>query len=154
MNCRELDIREIHLLKNCVEGLAAHHNRVSVNHAGLFPRRPAQQTLELFRQGMEQGKSRILGCFEEERVVGFCKIDVEPPNGKLDYLFVEEDWRGKGLGRTLMDWAMDTFRANGARRLEVKVIDGNPAIHLYEKYGFRLSSRILWNLEGEEKESP
>ena len=153
MNCRELNIHEIPLLKNCVEGLAVHHNRVSVNHRGRFPRRPAEKTLELFRQGMEQGRSRILGCFEGERIVGFCKIDVEPPHGKLDYLFLEEDWRGKGLGGTLMDWAMDTFRANGARRLEVKVIDGNPAIHLYEKYGFRLSSHILWNLEGEEGEN-
>ncbi len=27
---------------------------------------------------------------------------------------------------------------------EVKVVDGNDVIHLYEKYGFRINAPILW----------
>ncbi len=42
-----------------------------------------------------------------------------------------------------MDWAMLMFDKNSVRHIEVKVIDGNPTIHLYEKYGFRMKSLIL-----------
>ena len=57
-------------------------------------------------------------------VVGFCKIDICGYVGKLDYLVVLKEYRGKGYG---------------------KVVDGNEAIHLYEKYGFKMNAHILVN---------
>jgi len=38
---------------------------------------------------------------------------------------------------------MNTFRNYRIKHIEVKVIDGNDAIHLYEKYGFRMNAHIL-----------
>ena len=42
-----------------------------------------------------------------------------------------------------MDWAMGVLEENGVRRVEVKVVDGNDAIHLYERYGFQMNAHIL-----------
>ncbi len=42
-----------------------------------------------------------------------------------------------------MDWAMAVFSESGVRKIEVKVVDGNNAIHLYEKYGFRMNAHLL-----------
>ena len=42
-----------------------------------------------------------------------------------------------------MDWALSTFRKLGINKIDVKVVYGNEAIHLYEKYGFRERSVIL-----------
>lgn len=42
-----------------------------------------------------------------------------------------------------MDWAMENFEKCGAEKIQVKVVDGNEAIHLYEKYGFRINAHIL-----------
>jgi ribosomal protein S18 acetylase RimI-like enzyme len=42
-----------------------------------------------------------------------------------------------------MDWAMQTFRLKNVHSIEVKVAAGNDAIHLYEKYGFRINAQIL-----------
>jgi|MGYP000002985284 hypothetical protein len=42
-----------------------------------------------------------------------------------------------------MDWAMAVFSGSGVRKIEVKVVDGNDAVHLYEKYGFRMNAHIL-----------
>ena len=51
--------------------------------------------------------------------------------------------RGRGYGKALMDWAMGVLEENGVRRVEVKVVDGNDAIHLYERYGFQMNAHIL-----------
>ena len=64
-------------------------------------------------------------------------------DGKLDYLVVLPEARGKGYGRQLMDWAMQAFEDSSVHRIAVKVIDGNAAIHLYEKYGFQINAHIL-----------
>jgi len=58
-------------------------------------------------------------------------------------LVVLQEYRGRGFGNQLMDWAMNTFRNYRIKHIEVKVIDGNDAIHLYEKYGFRMNAHIL-----------
>lgn len=42
-----------------------------------------------------------------------------------------------------MDWAMAVFSGSGVWKIEVKVVDGNDAVHLYEKYGFRMNAHIL-----------
>ena len=56
-----------------------------------------------------------------------------------------KEYRGKGYGKALMDWAMSSFDRNGVHQIEVKVVDGNEAIHLYEKYGFKMNAHILVN---------
>jgi len=45
-----------------------------------------------------------------------------------------------------MDWAIKTFHENGVHEIEIKVIDGNDAVHLYEKYGFKMHSHIMKKL--------
>lgn len=77
--------------------------------------------------------------------MGFCKIDICGNVGKLDYLVVLKEYRGKGYGKALMDWAMSSFDGNGVHHIEVKVVDGNEAIYLYEKYGFKMNAYILVN---------
>lgn len=78
-------------------------------------------------------------------VVSFCKIDICGNVGKLDYLVVLKEYRGKGYGKALMDWDMSSFDRNDVHHIEVKVVDGNEAIHLYEKYGFKMNAHILVN---------
>ena len=68
-------------------------------------------------------------------------------NGKLDYLVVLQEYRKQGFGKQFMEWAMETFCKNNITHIEVKVVDGNDAIHLYEKYGFKINSHILWHCE-------
>ena len=112
---------------------------------GYYPKRTYEETLQSFGRQLENGTSRI-GVIENtsREVIGFCKIDTERDEGKLDYLVVLQGYRGNGYGRTLMDWAMEQFRESGIRYIEVRVVDGNEAIHLYEKYGFKMNAHILW----------
>ncbi len=113
-----------------------------MNFKGFYPLKPFEKTLESFEEALRNKESYIAVTETENQIVGFCKVDINGENGKLDYLVVKEEFRGKGLGKELMDWAMLMFTRNNVRHIEVKVIDGNPTIHLYEKYGFKMKSLI------------
>ena len=140
---REITENEVGRLRECLEALAAHHNRVSVHFKGAYPSRPYEVTLSGFVGALARGEARIAVAEEAGVVVGFCKVDLAGENGKLDYLAVLPACRGRGYGKALMDWAMGVLEENGVRRVEVKVVDGNDAIHLYERYGFQMNAHIL-----------
>lgn len=140
---REITEKEVGGLRECLEALAVHHNRASVHFKGAYPSRPYEATLSGFAGALAQGEARIAVAEEAGAVVGFCKVDLAGENGKLDYLAVLPACRGRGYGKALMDWAMGVLEENGVRRVEVKVVDGNDAIHLYERYGFQMNAHIL-----------
>lgn len=55
----------------------------------------------------------------------------------LEDLFVREETRGAGLGRALVDAALERARARGCRRIQLDVNEANPAaVALYESAGF------------------
>ncbi len=143
---REIAAEEVYRLNKCIRELSAHHNRVSVNFKGSYPSRPYEKTLELFKKALLTGASHIAVIDGADGdIAGFCKADISGENGKLDYLAVREKYRGRGCGKALMDWAMACFDRHCVHHIEVKVVDGNDAIRLYERYGFKINAHILVN---------
>jgi ribosomal protein S18 acetylase RimI-like enzyme len=56
----------------------------------------------------------------------------------LEDLFVRAETRGGGLGRALVEAAIDRARARGCRRIELDTGEENaPALALYRSLGFR-----------------
>ena len=139
----EITAADVQKLAPCLQALAAHHNAVSTHFKGDYPSRPIEETLRHFAQALRGQSARSAAIEAENRIAGFCKIDLCGADGKLDYLVVLPEARGKGYGRQLMDWAMQAFEDSSVHRIAVKVIDGNAAIHLYEKYGFQINAHIL-----------
>ncbi len=140
---REITPDEVSKLYDCIRELSEYHNTKSVNFKGYYPLSPYEKTLESFEAALSSQDSYIAVAEIENRIIGFCKVDINGESGKLDYLVVKEEFRGKGFGKELMDWAMRIFAQSNVKHIEVKVVDGNPAIHLYEKYGFKMKSHIL-----------
>lgn len=144
---RIIQENEIGLLKECLAELAGHHNMASTHFKGYYPRKPYVEVIDKFRRQVSKGIACIAVVCKNDTIVGFCKCDVEDDKyGKLDYLVVMESYRGNGYGNMLMEWAMNFFEKNGIKIIEVKVVDGNEAIHLYEKYGFKIASHVLWRI--------
>ena len=140
---RELPCGDINKLEACLRELAEHHNKVSVNFTGAYPKKPYRETLQSFEADVKSGKSRIAVIDSDNTSVGFCKTDICEGQGTIDYLVVLKDYRGKGYGDVLMSWAIDLFKQCCVDHIEVKVADGNNAIKFYEKYGFKMNAHIL-----------
>lgn len=140
---REIHSEETGKLYECLEALAEHHNKVSVHFKGCYPQTPSGKRIKQFESELEEGKSRIAVAENDSHIVGFCKIGTDGSTGVLEILVVLDQERGKGYGTALMDWAMNTFRKLGVNEIDVKVVYGNEAVRLYEKYGFREKSIIM-----------
>ncbi len=143
MQIRTIEASEVFKLNGCLAALAAYHNAVSLHFGGAYPSRPYEQTLTMFSEALTEGRSQIAIIEGLNGVIGFCKLDFAGVSGKIDYLVVLPKHRGQGCGTALMDWAMQLFRQKGVKSIEVKVVAGNDAIRLYEKYGFRINAQLL-----------
>ena len=60
----------------------------------------------------------------------------QPGEMYIEVMTVMDGYRGKGLGREMLEWAEHTARSRGAKILTLGVVNGNPATRLYERYGF------------------
>ena len=60
----------------------------------------------------------------------------KPGEMYIEQLAVSSAARGQGIGGMLIDWGESVARQRGAKMLSLGVLNGNPAIRLYEKKGF------------------
>lgn len=79
----------------------------------------------------------ILIAHEKDQIVGAVIINHTNmggfiPEHILVYIAVQEDFRGQGLGKELMERIIDATEGDIALHVE----PDNPAKYLYEKYGF------------------
>jgi GNAT superfamily N-acetyltransferase len=83
---------------------------------------------------------------EKDNVVGFCKVSKEGPQEQkeIDAMFIVKEFTGKGLGKRLMEKALDWFGANGDIKLEVVSYNFN-AINFYKRFGFKETTNPVGN---------
>jgi ribosomal protein S18 acetylase RimI-like enzyme len=76
---------------------------------------------------------------QTRRTVGYVtlKFDSETRIGWIHNLVVAEGVRGRGLGRRLLEHALDRFRAAGMTVAKIETLEQNPVgRHLYPSVGF------------------
>ncbi|MFK4221774.1 GNAT family N-acetyltransferase [Streptomyces sp. NPDC019890] len=90
---------------------------------------------ELTVAASEIAARRIVVAEEDTPVLGVASLEGEPPHGTLGLLFVEPSAIGRGIGRTLYAYVLDTARELGFKRL---TIDSDPhAEPFYRTLGAR-----------------
>lgn len=140
---REIDYSEVKLLKPLMENLAFHHNNVSINFKGSYPRHLDKERIARFEKEIKEGKSKAFCCFENDKIVGVIKIDIDTDCGVIDYLVVKNEYQAQGYGKALMDIALETFKKYEVKNIELHVVYGNDAVNFYEKFGFKKQSYIM-----------
>jgi len=77
--------------------------------------------------------------------VGRIKYSYTPGrSGYISNVLLQEEWRGKGLGKVLMQHALREMDKVEIERVTLDVAPWNkPAIALYRKYGFIFGNRFL-----------
>ncbi len=91
----------------------------------------------------------VIGAFDDDKLVGvlgvqFAQRERERHKATLFGMFVKPAARGAGVGRALIEAALEAARAReGVRVAQLAAIDGNDgALRLYERCGF-----VRWGVE-------
>ncbi len=92
---------------------------------------------------LESGTMHFHVAVRDGAIVGYARLgvpwlpDAEPEAKQLSQIYVAGDLHGAGVGHALLDWAIETSRAAGARVLLLTVWEHNDrAYRFYQKRGF------------------
>jgi ribosomal-protein-alanine N-acetyltransferase len=115
----------------------------------------AQRLAQLHQQGFFRGwpvadfigfladgaTPAYVACDAKRRIAGFALIRLVADESELLTIAVDPKWRGKGVGRALLDAVFADLMMSPARKMFLDA-ENRPAIKLYERLGFStISSR-------------
>ena len=92
-----------------------------------------REELTLQPSVLEDGETII--AEEDNEMLGIAKVALSNDTAELDLLYVSPDAMGKGVGRLLIDWSLQSARSNNATVLSI-VADPH-AVEFYKKMGGR-----------------
>jgi ribosomal protein S18 acetylase RimI-like enzyme len=110
---------------------------------------------EFVMEALRRGEVRIV-AIDSSRVVGWCDITPHHWEG-LDHvgelgMGVLREYRRKGIGRNLLQTALDMAQEIGMEKVELDVFASNrAAIELYEEAGFVVEGRRIKSRKLDEK---
>lgn len=83
--------------------------------------------------------------FDESTPIGFISLTIEDSSLKLNKLYIDPEFHGKGIGQLSIEHVKQVGRANGLKSLYLTVNKGNnKAIRAYEKAGLiRTDSKVF-----------
>lgn len=112
----------------------------------LFNYNNAAEMLRSNKEAMDKGEEEIFGLYAGERLIGELHAkyvsddEREAVKGKRAYLFafrVHSDFRGNGLGQSLMKKVLDILSDRGYTEFTVGAEEDNErALHIYRAFGF------------------
>ncbi len=109
---------------------------------GLFFEAKVTTELIKFLRRYDQGRDGLWSAAVDGRIEGCITIDglqAEGEGAHLRWFIVSDRFRGRGIGRKLIEVAIDFCRKNGYKQVYLWTFEGlNAARHLYEKTGFKL----------------
>lgn len=110
-----------------------------------FSRWIDQQSDRLFMLAARTGSGRIVGLASAGHARG------QPTTtGEIYTLYVDPDWQGRGIGRSLLRSCMARLGGAGFRKAILWVLADNPSRFFYEAAGgIRAAERVerLWNTD-------
>lgn len=152
MTQADLPIREAQ--PDDAEAFLAHMKRLITEPGNFIPKMPAD-----YNPTVEQVYNNIAANYvalpnwalfvveDEDKIIASLSLhggrQIDDQNVAVLSIYIENNYRRKGLGRRLMEHAIAWSRQNNLVdqiNLEVSS-DNTPAISLYEKLGFKLKSR-------------
>ncbi len=119
---------------------------------GLFFESKVATELSEFLRRFDEARDGFWVASVGEKIIGAIAIDGINHNSKgthLRWFIVAPENQGQGIGKTLLQKAVDFCRIKKFRRVYLWTFAGlDPARHLYEKYGFRLCEEFEGNQWG------
>lgn len=114
-----------------------------------FPRPQAEELYSTWITLEVQGRAQIVlvAASPTNQPLGYisCHLDMTRREGQIGLVGVSPEVRGQGVGKSLVQGAMDWYRNQGAQRVTVVTQGKNRAAQrLYQQCGFRSQDLQLW----------
>ena len=99
---------------------------------------------ELPSAGVAETFSHFFVAEHDGRLIGAAGLEIYGPSALLRSVVVEDEWRGSGIGRRLIDLALREARTRG---IEDVFLLTTTAEHYFPRFGFACVSREAVNEE-------
>jgi ribosomal-protein-alanine N-acetyltransferase len=102
-----------------------------------------------YRQELRENPAAYLYVAEVERrsydassIIGYVGFWFIVDEAHISTIAVRPDWRRQGIGRVLLEYALEQARTLGAELVTLEVREGNQAaIKMYQTFGFLIKGR-------------
>jgi ribosomal protein S18 acetylase RimI-like enzyme len=104
---------------------------------------------KLFRKALlNSGPGSVMVAEDNGTVIGYIFLKTKKTStgkyGIIHHVFVDPDYRGRGIATTLMKKAEDHFRSLGLRRIRSTVtLSNEPSISMVRRLGYKEKRLIL-----------
>ncbi len=99
--------------------------------------RSSRQFFLDFLRSVGGALTNVLVALDGDEIVGYVNPVLDNDEGWIGGIGVRPEYRGKGIGSSLMRVAEDDCRRRGVREISLEVIEGNDrAQRLYERLGY------------------
>ncbi|SJZ59951.1 ribosomal protein S18-alanine N-acetyltransferase [Garciella nitratireducens] len=101
---------------------------------------PIPWSREAWIQEIRSNKlARYIMILDKNRAIAYGGMWLILDEAHITNIAVHPDYRGKGIGKKLMQGLIDTAKREGIMQMSLEVRKSNTiAIHLYESFGFRV----------------
>lgn len=136
---KQLDFNDLDLIRSLWEKLNQLHYELSPD----FKVRFNSLTWETRKSKLIEKAQEILIEFAldtNDKVIGYCISTIDKMDntiGEIDSIFIEEKYRGQGIGKELMKNASNWFHSNNVLTQKILIGVGNEkVIEYYKEFGF------------------
>lgn len=141
---KELADSEILQIEPLIVELAAYHNQLSASFEDFYQPLPVPETIEWITKKVCEHQAKVLVFTDKEKIIGFVQFSWSKNHGSIDRLFITEAYRNLGLGKQLMEQAMDDLRSKNLDFIDISVLtDNKQAQSFYKSLGFKKRTETL-----------
>lgn len=96
----------------------------------------SKDVLEQRFEDMKNQNYECAGIFDDNKLIGvtgmwFCTRHYSGKSMEVDHVFIDDEYRGQGLGKQFMDWITNYVKTKGVETIELNTYVQNHASHKF-----------------------
>lgn len=137
----EVNVDNIKEIKGLWEGLRKFHEEKSIHFKRDFQKLTFEERIKRITESIREGekiKIYIARDKSNNEKAGYCIGSItKDNNGKVDSLFVREEYRNDKIGDKLIERTLNWLERNNVEGITIGVAAGNESVFsFYKRYGF------------------